>query len=149
MYCQYCKIVINKKANYCPYCGSKLAEETDEIREETRKLEVASEYSDPHLYTEKQKMKNSTAALISYFGLIGIGIILLRGEYEDSLVKFHLNQSIVLNAALIILSILPLPGFLEDFMFILYMIASIYGIYEAVNKKEDGIPYINKVKFIK
>ena len=30
MYCQYCKIVINKKANYCPYCGSKLVEETDE-----------------------------------------------------------------------------------------------------------------------
>jgi hypothetical protein len=29
------------------------------------------------------------------------------------------------------------------------MIASIYGIYEAVNKKENGIPYINKVKFIK
>ena len=150
MYCQNCKIVINKKANYCPYCGSKLVEETEEIREEIKKLEAISENgSGVQLYTEKQKMKNSTAALISYLGLIGIGIILLKGEYEDSLVKFHLNQSIVLNAALIILSILPLPGFVEDFMLILYLLASIYGIYEAVNKKENGIPYINKVKFIK
>ena len=149
MYCRHCKIVINKKANYCPYCGNKLIEETDEIREEIKKLQAASEYEVADQHTEKTEMKNSTAAFVSYLTVVGIGIIFLKVNYDDSLVKFHLNQSIVLNAILLISMFLPLPDFLEDLIFILYLGASIYGIYEAVNEKQNGIPYINRIKFVK
>ena len=68
---------------------------------------------------------------------------------EDPLVKFHINQSIVIHAAMLVLLALPLPILLKNITLYLGLGAEIYGIYEVVNNRMNGIPYINRLKFIK
>ena len=153
MYCQNCKMIVNKNVNFCPCCGSKLVEETDEIREEMRQIEeMTPAYCDTYdaeSYAGKRKMKSQTIAWISYLGILGIIFAFIKKDPDDELVKFHINQSIVLNAITYISLLLPIPDGLYVLIYCLALGAAIFGIYEAANKKQQGIPYISRIKLIK
>ena len=151
MYCTNCKMVVDKDVNFCPCCGSRLVEETDEIRAEIERQEQeGAQYFGEGQYVEKRVMKSKTAGIIGYaLGLLGVVIAYFKGDPEDPLVKFHINQSIVIRAAMLVLLALPLPILLKNITLYLGLGAEIYGIYEVVNNRMNGIPYINRLKFIK
>ena len=104
-------MVVDKDVNFCPCCGSRLVEETDEIRAEIeRQEEEGAQYFGEGQYVEKRVMKSKTAGIIGYaLGLLGVVIAYFKGDPEDPLVKFHINQSIVIHAAMLVLLALPLP----------------------------------------
>ena len=145
-------MIVNKNVNFCPCCGSKLVEETDEIREEIRQIEeTAPAYHDTYggPCAENHEMKSETIAQIAYLWIPGIVFALFKRDLDDSLVKFHINQSIVINVVTMILLMLPLPQKLFNILLYLYLGVVIYGCYRAKHKQEQGFPYISRIKLVK
>ena len=148
MYCEKCGTIIDKNVSFCPYCGSRLVEEPEGLRERIN-LAATDGYDIIDQHEEKHKMEGRKAAAIAYLGWLGFFIAILQGDLEDALLKFHINQDSTVNVAGIILLLLPIPQFLLVIIVILLFGAAIYGMYEAINRREVGIPYISSFKFIK
>lgn len=97
-------------------------------------------------------MTKKATDIVSYITIIGWLIAYLAGDKENC--KFHLNQSLVLNVAEIILSILAriFSGFLgvifaivDIILFVLWII----GLVRAVKGDEKPIPILGGIQLLK
>ena len=98
-------------------------------------------------------MNNKTLSIISYITLIGWLVAYFAGKDKaDSLLKYHLRQSlglaivnILFSVALqIVSSIIPALGFLGLIGFV-FIILWIIGIINAANGVEKPLPIIGKM----
>lgn len=99
-----------------------------------------------------RKMNNKTLSIVSYITVIGWLISYFSGkEQSDSLLKYHLKQSlglaivsiifnIVLSILITIIPALAILGLIGLIFFILFII----GIVNAANGAEKPLPLIGK-----
>ena len=99
-------------------------------------------------------MKNYSRrySVLSYITWIGWVIALLKRDKDDSLVRRHLNQGLVLNIAGIVSSFLTgqsgLIGKIGDLLGIVILVLWIMGIYRAAKMREDPLPLIGDINLI-
>ena len=143
MKCPKCGFEINKKENFCPYCGEKLED----------KVEV--EIVENEEYTKEDIEKNKVYALFSYFGFLFI--IPLIAAPNSKYAKFHANQGIILcilNAVSSLLvelfekftSLHHAGALIVDGIMVCF---TIYGVYNAVSGKAKQLPIIGNCKILK
>lgn len=93
----------------------------------------------------KEGGKN-TIAVLSYIGILFL--IPLLTSKDDPFVKFHVKQGLVLfiaEMATALVAWIPIIGWLLGFAcMVLWLILSIMGIVNVVNKKETPLPLIGK-----
>jgi len=96
-------------------------------------------------------MDKKTTAIVGYITWIGLIIAFCAGDREGA--KFHLNQSLVITIACLILGVvacIPVVGWIvcgvgEIFL----LVCIIMGIVSAVKEEEKELPLIGKIKILK
>ena len=84
--------------------------------------------------------KNRALAVLSYMTIIGWLIALvLYGKDRSVYVRFHLRQSLGLFVSAMLLTFVPLIGWL---IVVLLIIAWFYGVYSAITGHKFSIPMI-------
>ncbi len=81
-------------------------------------------------------MDKKTTDIVAYITILGWLVAYVAGEREDS--KFHLNQALVVNLALIILAMLmriPLIGWVAALVQLAVIVFWIMGILYAVKNR--------------
>lgn len=95
-------------------------------------------------------MDKKVTGIVSYFTLIGWLIAYLAGDKEGA--KFHLNQSLVLLIANIVVSILgfiPYVGLVTWIINIFLFVCWILGLIAAIKEEEKEIPLLGQIKLLK
>ena len=100
-------------------------------------------------------MDTKTTSWLSYVTIVGWIIAYLAGDKEGA--KFHLNQSlviwlafIVLSVANIILVLIPILGWLASLAAWIYLLVMwIMGLIAAINQEEKELPLIGQIKLLK
>lgn len=107
-------------------------------------------------------MDKKTTDVVGYIGVIGLIIAFAAGTREQS--KFHLNQSLVLVIAELVLSvisgiasgiagIIPILGLILSFVAgicsIVCFVFMILGIINAAKGEEKPLPLIGGIKILK
>ena len=97
------------------------------------------------------KISAKSTAIVAYIGWIGLIIALIIGDREGG--RFHLNQSLVIHLAGVVISIaaplLPVLGGLAAFaggMFTLVCWG--LGLYYAITQQEKEVPLIGQIKLL-
>lgn len=81
-------------------------------------------------------------AVISYIGLIFWLVAYLIGDKESA--KFHLNQSLVINLAML-LCVIPVLGWIwAIFMLVVWIMGLVY----AIHWEEKEVPLLGKLKLL-
>lgn len=96
-------------------------------------------------------MDAKTTGIVAYLTWIGLLVAFLAGDKEGA--KFHINQSLVLVLASLILGIvsaIPFVGWIvgalgELFLFVCWIIAFV----GAVQGQEKEVPLLGQIKIIK
>ena len=96
-------------------------------------------------------MDKKVTSIVAYLSWIGLLIAFVAGDREGA--KFHLNQSLVIWLAGIVLGvvmIVPVLGWLVDlvggiFLFICWII----GLVSAIQGQEKEIPLLGKIQLLK
>ncbi len=95
---------------------------------------------------------NKVMAILCYIGILWL-IPLLTDAKNDSFVKFHINQGIILSIAYVVMMIIgfiPVVGFISFIGYIALFVFFIMGIMNAINLQEKPLPLIgNLFTFIK
>ena len=95
-------------------------------------------------------MDKKTTDIVAYITILGWLVAYVAGEREDS--KFHLNQALVVNLALIILSMLmriPLIGWVAALVQLAVIVFWIMGILYAVKEQDNEVPLLGCIKLLK
>lgn len=95
-------------------------------------------------------MDKKVTGIVSYFTLIGWLIAYFAGDKEGA--KFHLNQSLVLIIANVIVSILnfiPYVGLVTWIISIFLFVCWILGLIAAIKEEEKELPLLGKIKILK
>lgn len=99
-------------------------------------------------------MDKKTTGIIAYLTIVGWLIAYLTGDKEGA--KFHLNQSLVLAIAEIVLSILtrvlthlPLGGIVSAICSIALFVFWIMGFVSACKDEEKPVPVIGTIQILK
>ncbi len=96
-------------------------------------------------------MDTKTTGIVAYLTWIGLLIAFLAGDKEGA--KFHINQSLVLVLANVVIGIvtaIPFIGWIVGgvggiFVFVCWII----GLIGAINGEEKEVPLLGKIKIIK
>lgn len=96
-------------------------------------------------------MDTKTTGIVAYLTWIGLLIAFLAGDKEGA--KFHINQSLVIVLAEVIIgvvSVIPFIGWIIGgvggiFTFVCWII----GLIGAINGEEKEVPLLGKIKIIK
>ncbi|MGN1120501.1 MAG: DUF4870 domain-containing protein [Oscillospiraceae bacterium] len=96
-------------------------------------------------------MDTKTTGIVAYLTWIGLLIAFLAGDKEGA--KFHINQSLVLvlaNVVIGIVAVIPVIGWIVGsvggiFVFVCWII----GLIGAINGEEKEVPLLGKIKIIK
>ncbi len=95
-------------------------------------------------------MDKKTTDIVAYITILGWLAAYVAGEREDS--KFHLNQALVVNLALIILAMLmriPLIGWVAALVQLAVIVFWIMGILYAVKEQDNEVPLLGCIKLLK
>lgn len=101
-------------------------------------------------------MNKKVTGIVSYIAIIGWIIAFLAGDKEGA--KFHLNQSLVINLASLInslilsriLGIIPFLGGLVSFVIsIVILVLWILGLVAAIKEEQKEVPLLGKIKILK
>ncbi len=95
-------------------------------------------------------MDAKVTGIVGYIGWIGWLIAFLAGDKEGA--KFHLNQSLVLNLASLILTfvyVIPILGLIIGFVGgIAVFVFWIMGLINAIKEEEKPLPIIGGIHLI-
>ena len=96
--------------------------------------------------------KNKVLAIVSYITWIGWIITLILRDKNDSLVRCHLNQALMLNIVCTVGSIISRFGLIGAIIGAVINIAvfvlAVLGIYRAVKGSEEPLPIIGGITLI-
>lgn len=95
-------------------------------------------------------MTKKATGIIAYITIIGWLIAYLAGDKEGA--KFHLNQALVINLALIILNILqwiPVIKYVASICYIVVFVFWILGLVYACQDNEKEVPLLGGIKILK
>ena len=101
-------------------------------------------------------MNKKVTGIVSYITIIGWIIAFLAGDKEGA--KFHLNQSLVINLASLInslllsriLGIIPILGGLVSWIIsIVILVLWILGLVAAIKEEQKEVPLLGKIKILK
>ncbi|MBQ8945242.1 MAG: DUF4870 domain-containing protein [Lachnospiraceae bacterium] len=91
-------------------------------------------------------------AVLSYITWVGWLIALLARNKEDTLVKHHLNQALVLNLLSTVCGFLSrlgsVFGWIAGIVSIVCTVFWIWGIIRAIKGSEEPLPFIGELRFI-
>ena len=93
---------------------------------------------------------NKVMAIIAYFGILVL--IPLFAAKDSKFARFHTNQALILfitEVIAIIISKIPVIGFLGTILYCLCSIFAIIGIVYAAQGKAKELPLIGKYKILK
>lgn len=120
-------------------------------------IQKKKELLDPSYVSPSNKYRGNTSSgqsqpsigvkgtsILGYIGLLFWLIAYLVGDREGA--KFHLNQSLVLNIAILVCSCIPVIGWIAD---ILFLVLWIMGIVNAIQEEEKELPIIGKIMLLK
>ncbi|MCG8430934.1 MAG: hypothetical protein MJA29_07165 [Candidatus Omnitrophica bacterium] len=95
----------------------------------------------------KNESESKFFSIISYIGFFSIVALLFKKE--DSFVLFHAKQGLVLfvfEVASGVLSVVPILGQLIGGLgFILFLCASLWGMFNALSGKRARIPVVSEI----
>ncbi|SDB80965.1 Uncharacterized membrane protein [Pelagirhabdus alkalitolerans] len=100
--------------------------------------------------TTSSGMKQNLAGMLCYFAGAITGIIFLLIEKDNSFVRYHAIQSIILTIFIIILntvlSVIPIIGWLIGILLSpVFMFLWIYTMWKAYQNKRFTLPVISKI----
>ena len=105
---------------------------------------------------EVTQMNKKVTGIVSYITIIGWIIAFLAGDKEGA--KFHLNQSLVINLASLInslllsriLGIIPILGGLVSWIIsIVILVLWILGLVAAIKEEQKEVPILGQIKILK
>ncbi|MBQ8822729.1 MAG: hypothetical protein IJZ82_08815 [Lachnospiraceae bacterium] len=101
-------------------------------------------------------MSKKVTGIVAYIALIGWLIAFLAGDKEGA--KFHLNQALVVNVAVLInnlilswiLGLIPvLGGFVSLIISIFLLVCWILGLVYAIKEENKEVPVLGAIKILK
>lgn len=95
-------------------------------------------------------MNKKITGVLGYISILGWLIAYLAGDKEGA--KFHLNQSLVLNIASLVLSFLTgieIIGLIASLASVVVFIFSIMGIVYCVKDQDKALPLIGGIQILK
>ena len=100
-------------------------------------------------------MTKKATGIVAYISIIGWIIAFLAGDKEGA--KFHLNQALVVDVAMIvfnivagILAIVPIVGAILSLVIsIALLVFWIMGLVYAIKEEEKEIPLLGAIKILK
>lgn len=95
-------------------------------------------------------MDSKATGIVAYISIIGWIIAYFAGDREGA--KFHLNQALVVDLAMIILSILariPIVGLIAGLLDLVLFVFWIMGIVYAAKQEEKELPLLGMIKILK
>lgn len=112
-YCIKCGEKVNDDAQFCPGCGAKIPEGTEEKKQSYDGQQEQYTYQSaggPEYFHSEDVRQNKAMGVLSYIGILVL-IPLLAGNKQSEYVRFHLNQGAVLFIISAIVNILDEHGF--------------------------------------
>ena len=177
MQCPQCGKEISSDSRFCQYCGAK-TEFSGNISRQGFEQTANNVYSgnNPAVQNQKEKplISAKVAAILAYITWIGWVVAFVCSDRKDKLLRFHLNQALVLNIASLILTIINrciigtiaryalmdgavsyalisssiFGGIITIFEVIIFVVWLISFI-SAVQGKESRIPVLSDIKILK
>lgn len=95
-------------------------------------------------------MDKKTTDIVAYFTIFGWVAAYVAGDKESS--RFHLNQALVINLTLIIITVLTRIPVIRILAVVLEFVAVmlwIMGILYAVKEQENEVPLLGGIKLLK
>lgn len=95
-------------------------------------------------------MDKKVTGILAYFGIILWLVAFLAGDKEGA--KFHLNQALVLNLAMLAITLFCWIPFVNCILLILLLVLwvfAIMGIVGACKGEEKPLPLIGKIQILK
>lgn len=95
-------------------------------------------------------MDSKATGIVAYISIIGWIIAYFAGDREGA--KFHLNQALVVDLAMIILSVLariPIVGLIAGLLDLVLFVFWIMGIVYAAKQEEKELPLLGMIKILK
>lgn len=95
-------------------------------------------------------MDKKVTGIVAYISIIGWLIAFLAGDKEGA--KFHLNQALIVDLAIIIcaaLTRIPLVGLVFALVSIFLFVCWIIGLVAAIKEEEKEIPLLGAIKILK
>ena len=141
MYCEYCGSEIKGNAKFCTNCGAHIEGQTKSSGSSFSNSEKVYEYD-----TNTKSDGNDALAVVAYFTWIGWLIaFLLSKDSDNELVKFHLNQSLVL-LIFGLLSMIPKIGWIINIVVFIFFVI---GVINAAKKECNPLPIIGDINILK
>lgn len=100
-------------------------------------------------------MNKKVTGIVAYIALIGWLIAFLAGDKEGA--KFHLNQALVVNVAILInnlilsriLGIIPIVGGVVSFIIsLILLVCWILGLVYAIKEENKEVPVLGAIKVL-
>lgn len=95
-------------------------------------------------------MDKKVTGIVAYITIIGWLVAFLAGDKEGA--KFHLNQALTVDLAIIISTLLtriPLIGLIFVLVNIFLFVCWLIGLIAAVKEEEKEIPLLGAIKLLK
>lgn len=95
-------------------------------------------------------MDKKVTGIVSYITLIGWLVAYFAGDKEGA--KFHLNQSLVLilaNVVVVVINFIPFVRLVSWIVSIFLFVCWILGLIAAIKEEEKEIPLLGKIKILK
>jgi len=89
-------------------------------------------------------MDKKVTAILGYIGLLLWVIAYVAGDKEGA--KFHLNQGLILNIALLVCGFIPVVGWICG---VVILVLVIMGIVSAAKDEEKPLPIIGGINILK
>lgn len=168
-YCVKCGEKVKDDAQFCPSCGAKIPESTEENRYRYGEQQTQYAYQDagtggPEYFDMNEVRQNKAMGVLSYLGILVL-IPLLAGNKQSEYVRFHLNQGAVLFIISAIINILDDRGFFGislfhlvdfgifglvlDFLSLILFIMMIVGIVSACRGTRTELPVVGQIRLIR
>ena len=114
-------------------------------------LELNEEKNELKVPETKKSMDAKTTGIISYLSIVGWLIAYSTGDKEGA--RFHLNQSLILNAGWLLVSILSrFPRPIRYISWIAEMVLAILwiiGFIAAIKNEERKVPLLGEIQILK
>lgn len=166
-YCIKCGEKVNDDAQFCPGCGAKIPEGTEEKKQSYDGQQEQYTYQSaggPEYFRPENVRQNKAMGVLSYIGILVL-IPLLAGNKQSEYVRFHLNQGAVLFIISAIVNILDEHGFFGislfhlidfgifglvlDLLNLILFIMMIIGIVSACRGTKVELPVIGQIRLVK
>lgn len=150
-YCGKCGNLLTENEKYCPSCGAR-------VQDSEQSFDSAADASDKREHTaefDPQDMaENKYLAAICYLGILFMLIAVLV-KPNSKFVKFHANQSLLVQlaaAALSVAAAVPIAGLivlvLSPFAAIALFVFAIMGAVWALQSRARELPIFGSIKII-